>query len=86
MRQRIAKLLLMLCEIYGEPDQRGIVIKHKISQGDLATLAGASRQWTNRTLGDLKSEGLLEISKRRIRILDLDRLGAISSEEAMLFG
>lgn len=85
VRQRLAKLLMMLCEIYGEPDATGIVIKHRISQSNLATLAGASRQWTNRTLGELKDEGMLEISNRRIRILDLERLGAISSEEAQLF-
>ena len=85
VRQRLAKLLLMLAEIYGEPDGSGLVIKHQISQSNLATLAGASRQWTNRTLGELRDDGLLEISNRRIRILDLDRLGAISSEEAQLF-
>lgn len=85
VRQRLAKLLVMLCEIYGESDGVGIVIKHKISQSNLATLAGASRQWTNRTLGELKDEGMLEITGRRIRILDLERLGAISSEEAQLF-
>ena len=85
VRQRLAKLLLMLAEIYGEPDGAGVVIKHQISQSNLATLAGASRQWTNRTLGELKDDGLLEIANRRIRILDLERLGAISSEEARLF-
>ncbi|GAB5469183.1 MAG: Crp/Fnr family transcriptional regulator [Rhodospirillales bacterium] len=85
VRQRLAKLLAMLCEIYGEPDGAGITIRHRISQGDLATLAGASRQWTNRALGEFKREGLLEISKRRITVLDLERLSAISSEEAQLF-
>lgn len=80
VRQRLAKLLVMLSDIYGEADDTGISIKHKISQTDLATLAGSSRQWTNRTLGEFKEDGLLDITNRRIRILDIERLDAISSD------
>lgn len=80
VRQRIARLLVMLSDIYGEDSETGIVIKHKITQSDLATLAGSSRQWANRTLGELKDEGLVNISKQRIRILDLDGLSAISND------
>lgn len=80
VRQRLAKLLMMLCDIYGEPDDTGIVIRHKITQTDLATLAGSSRQWTNRTLGELKDEGLLDICNRKIRVLDPGRLNEIGSD------
>lgn len=85
VRRRLAKLLVLLSEIYGEADGTGLAIKHKITQSDLATLAGASRQWTNRTLGELKRAGLLDVANRRIRILDLERLDAISSQEAQVY-
>jgi CRP-like cAMP-binding protein len=72
--RRLAKLLLMLGETYGEKQVDGIVIRHKISQSDLSTLVGASRQWTNKTLNELQDKGLLSLDKRRIRIIDLDGL------------
>jgi CRP/FNR family cyclic AMP-dependent transcriptional regulator len=74
---RLARLLLMLGETYGEQQADGIVIRHKISQSDLSTLVGASRQWTNKTLNELQDKGLLSLDKRRIRIIDLDGLNAL---------
>lgn len=74
---RLAKLLLMLGETYGEKQADGIVIRHKISQSDLSTLVGASRQWTNKTLNELQNKGLLSLDKRRIRIIDLAGLNAL---------
>ncbi|MFB3078120.1 MAG: Crp/Fnr family transcriptional regulator, partial [Lysobacterales bacterium] len=50
VQQRLVKLLLMLGDIYGEDGPDGTVIKHSITQSDLATLVGASRQWTNKVL------------------------------------
>lgn len=81
VRQRLAKLLVMLCDICGETDGAGITtIRHRITQTDLATLAGSSRQWTNRALGRMKRDGLLDISNRTIRILDMERLDTISGD------
>lgn len=86
IRHRLAKLLVMLSEIYGMPDGDGVVIiKHKITQGDLATLVGASRQWTNKTLNELKKMGLLEVTDYQIRILDLEALNSMNGQEAVLF-
>ncbi len=85
VRQRLAKILVMLSDIYGAPedDRSGgaITIKHKISQSDLATLVGASRQWTNKTLNELQELGLITLANRQIRILNLQGLNAMSSEE-----
>ncbi len=45
-----------------------------ISQSDIAALTGLSRQTTNEFLQRLAKEGLIEVSFRRIRILDPDAL------------
>jgi CRP-like cAMP-binding protein len=42
-----------------------------LSQADLATMIGVARQTLNELLRDLQREGVLEISFRRIRVLDL---------------
>jgi CRP/FNR family transcriptional regulator, cyclic AMP receptor protein len=84
VRERLAKLLVILCEIYGDVGDTGIVIRHTISQSELATLVGASRQWTNRTLAALREEGLVDMPTRQLRILDIDRLRLLGSPPGRL--
>jgi len=78
---RLAKLLLMLGEIYGEGIPGGTVIKQKISQNDLATLVGASRQWTNKTLKQLAEKGLLSIDNQVMTLRDPVALRAMTGNE-----
>ena len=73
-QQRLIKLLIMLGEFFGKPGPDGIVIEPRISQRDLATLLGVSRQWTNRTLTHLRKIGFVAIRDRRFVIQDLDGL------------
>lgn len=70
VHDRLAKLLLMMGEIYGDEVGSDIVIKHCISQTDLASLVGASRQWTNQVLAKLRSEGIISMDGQRILIRD----------------
>ena len=41
---------------------------------DLASLAGTAKETTIRTLGDFKSEGIIEIKDGNIKILELESL------------
>ena len=41
---------------------------------DLASLAGAAKETTIRTLGDFKSEGIIEINGGNIKIIDIEAL------------
>lgn len=77
VQHRLAKLLLMLGDIYGEEIGGEIVIKHRISQTDLATLVGASRQWTNKALARLRDEGFIAMEGQRISLIDPDSLRSI---------
>jgi len=70
VQQRLVKLLLMLGDIYGEESPGGIVIKHSITQSNLATLVGASRQWTNKVLANLNARGLITTRDRHITLCD----------------
>jgi CRP-like cAMP-binding protein len=51
-------------------------VRVPIDQSTLAALAGASRQTANRVLRAAEQEGWLALGRRRIEILDLDRLRA----------
>jgi len=70
---RLLHILLAHNERYGqeiEPGKR-YVIDLGLTQGDLASMVGARREWINRILGDWKRRQLLEFSKGTITILDL---------------
>ena len=70
VQDRLAKLLLMMADLYGEEVDGDVVISHQINQTDLATLVGASRQWTNKALARLREAGVISIEGSRILLLD----------------
>jgi len=69
--QRLFRRLSELCDIYGR-GQPGTVIP--LTQDDLAGLAGASRPTVNQVLQGLYAEGVIELGRRRLRVLDPARL------------
>ena len=66
VQERLVKLLIMLGGVFGNEGPHGIVIEHRIDQQDLAALVGASRQWTNKTLTNLRKANLIAIRDRRM--------------------
>lgn len=71
--RRVYRRLVELAEIYSgaSPD---VVIP--LSQGDLATMAGASRPTVNQVLQKLVSRGIVSLDRRQITIEDLPALRA----------
>lgn len=80
-QQRLIKLLIMLGDFFGIPGPDGIVIQPKISQQDLASLLGVSRQWTNRTLTRLRNMGVVVKRDNRFVIQDIAGLKAMIGNE-----
>ncbi len=57
---RVAQTLLQLAESFGKPVDRGrILIHYKLSQANLANMAGAARENVNRVLNDWKRAGTI---------------------------
>jgi CRP-like cAMP-binding protein len=73
-RDRLTHLILELAEQYGEPDSEGIRLRIQLSHQDLANVIGSTRETVTVALGEMQSEGLLKIGRRRMTIIDLDRL------------
>lgn len=73
---RVAHLLLGLAEEYGRPGPDGTIqIPLRLTQSDLASLAGASRARVNQVLGFFRDHHALELNtEARITILDRDAL------------
>jgi CRP-like cAMP-binding protein len=73
---RVATLLMRLAELYGEPHEQAIVIPYTFTQSDLAAMVGATRQGVSTSLGRLQREGIVQLHKRRLHILNPKELSA----------
>ena len=80
VRSRLAHILLELAEDLGEPDGGATVLRVELTQAELATLVGSTRQTVNANLRDLETEGITGRRGRRIAILQPQALEAISKD------
>lgn len=69
---RLASLLLRLAE------ERGSLVISGLTHQDLAETVGTYRETATQVLNDLKSQGLIDIGRKRITILDQERLQAVA--------
>lgn len=76
-RDRLVHLLLELAEQYGQRVPSGIELKIKLSHQDLACIIGSTRETVTVVLGELQSEGRLQLGRRKIVVTDLARLAEI---------
>jgi len=67
--QRLAELLLSLCQTHGVPTAAGIHLQTNLCQEELSELLGVSRRSLNRALADLRDLGLIQCRRRSILVL-----------------
>jgi CRP/FNR family transcriptional regulator len=68
--QRVAELILALCQTQGKPGPEGIGLPTGMCQDELAEFLGVSRRSLSRALATLKNGGLIECRRRRIVVRD----------------
>lgn len=71
---RLGRLLLRLAEDYGVKEAKGIRLELKLSQKDLSTLVGGSREKVNKQLRRWEEDGVLAKDGSRMLILQPDAL------------
>ncbi len=73
---RLLHLLVLYTQQYGEERVAGqeYVLDWGMSQSDLATLVGASREWINQILMQWSHQHLISFGKGKLVILDLPRV------------
>ncbi len=69
---RLASLLLRLSDEQDSDEITGL------THQDLAESVGTYRETATQVLNDLKSQGLIDIGRKRIKILDADRLAEVA--------
>jgi len=75
---RLARLLVELSRSYGIPRSGTVVIDIRLTQPELATLAGAAETTVHKVLRELREEDLVETGYRATVIRDLSRLGRLA--------
>ena len=79
-RERVIHLLLELAEKYGQLTPEGLELNIRLSHQEMASVIGSTRETVTVVLGQLQSEGLVKIARRRISIRDLKKLAADVNE------
>ena len=76
---RCAKMLLVLMEHHGVPQENGILIDLKLSQEELSQMLGRSRQSINQEIRRLEELGIVETAYSRFVVRNVAALTAIAS-------
>lgn len=66
---RVARRLLELAQSYGKPTSQGISIELRLTQRDLASLMGATRETVNRVMAHYQKMGLISVEREHVTIL-----------------
>jgi CRP/FNR family cyclic AMP-dependent transcriptional regulator len=73
---RVAARLAELASDHGVPAADGVTIDLPITQEELASWVGSSREGVNKALHALKSLGWVRVERRSITVLDLEKVKA----------
>jgi CRP/FNR family transcriptional regulator, cyclic AMP receptor protein len=76
---RLGRLLLRLCDDYGVACALGTRIEIRMSQKDLSSLAGASREKVNKQLRQWEESGILGKDSGRLVVLRPEGLGTVDA-------
>jgi CRP/FNR family transcriptional regulator, cyclic AMP receptor protein len=72
--QRVVRTLLDLADQHGIAEQGATRIDLHLTQDDLASLAGTTRETVNRVLSGLRDQGLIHVERARLSVLNLPQL------------
>ncbi len=73
--RRLFHCLLELCEVYGTPDERTVI---PLPQEQLAEMVGGTRPSVNQVLQRLVAEGIVELGRGRVTVVDPARLESLA--------
>ncbi|HYX00666.1 MAG TPA: Crp/Fnr family transcriptional regulator, partial [Reyranella sp.] len=81
VRARVARALLQYTRHLGEEVGSGrVLIRHRITQSDLAAMAGVARESVSRTLSDWHRQKILEGSSRTGLVVHMSMLEGAAAE------
>lgn len=76
-RRRVISILIYIAKHFGQPHKKGIIVKHRFTQADIATLVGVARETASIELFKLEKKGLIKYIDHSILFEDLDKLSSM---------
>lgn len=76
--QNLLRLLLLLVERFGVPEEGAVRVDLPLSRGDLSELLGVHPDTIIHTLGALREEGLIRVQRDQLLVSDEARLRALA--------
>jgi CRP-like cAMP-binding protein len=64
--ERLQQLLLILVDQHSQQTEEGRVITRTMTNEQIATIVGATRQWVTQSFDNLQKKGVLSISRHQI--------------------
>jgi CRP-like cAMP-binding protein len=77
VRERLAEILLLLIKDFGLDDQNYLCIS--LTREELANIVGTATESVIRLLSEFKSDKLIELNGRKIKIINKNRLEKTSN-------
>jgi CRP-like cAMP-binding protein len=84
VEQRIAAALIRVAKKLGEQKQTGILIQIPFSRQNLAAMTGTTVETVSRVMSRFSAEGLISTGRRWVALNDLERLGQVAKEGAVI--
>lgn len=79
VRERLAITLIVLREKFKKGSPEGELVNINMSREDIANMAGTTRENVVRLLREFKDDKLIETQGRKIRIMDIKKMVAVSN-------
>ncbi len=72
--RRVISVLLYIAKHFGEEVNNTIVVHHRFTQQDIATLVGVARETASNELSKLEKKGVIKYVKHSMIFKDMDKL------------
>jgi len=74
--RRVISVLLYIAKHFGEPEGKKIIVKHRFTQQDIATLVGVVRETASNEMVKLEKKGLFRYLDREIIFDNIEKMEA----------
>ncbi|OGC24888.1 hypothetical protein A2291_01960 [candidate division WOR-1 bacterium RIFOXYB2_FULL_42_35] len=72
--RRVISVLLYIAKHFGAGKGKGVIVKHRFTQHDIATLVGVARETASIEMGKLEDKGLIKYSDHAIVLESIEKL------------
>ncbi|MCF8258358.1 MAG: Crp/Fnr family transcriptional regulator [Flavobacteriales bacterium] len=79
VKQRVALALKINADAFGFDPADATLLAYTVTRKEMSSLANSTYESVIRSLSDLQTDGVIELERKKVRILDLDRLTTLSA-------